>query len=83
MLGFEGLEALKQAGRPLEVRVFPDETHIKYHPQSYEGVFENNMMWLKFWLMDSEDPHPEYEDQYKRWRAMRDRLRNEAMNQRQ
>lgn len=61
MIGFEGLEALKHAKRPLEVRVFPGETHIKYHPQSIAGVYENNMMWLRFWLQGYESPAPEFE----------------------
>jgi dipeptidyl aminopeptidase/acylaminoacyl peptidase len=77
MIGFEGLEALKQAGRPIEERVFPDEMHVKYHPQTYAGIYENNLMWLKFWLEGVEDPRPEFATQYVRWRAMRDRLNAE------
>jgi dipeptidyl aminopeptidase/acylaminoacyl peptidase len=74
MMGFEGIQALQDAGRPIEVRVFPDEMHIKYHPQSLAGVYANNLDWLKFWLQGYEDPDPALRDQYQRWRAMRGRL---------
>jgi dipeptidyl aminopeptidase/acylaminoacyl peptidase len=74
LYGFEGLEALRHAGRPLEVRVFPDESHIKYHPQSIAGVYDNNIAWLEFWLQGREDPRPAYAAQYARWRRMRDQL---------
>lgn len=74
LTGFEGYEAIKHAGGPLEVRIFPDEQHIKYHPQSYAGVFENNMQWLRFWLLGEEDTRPEFADQYARWRKMAEKL---------
>ncbi|USQ95295.1 Atxe2 family lasso peptide isopeptidase [Caulobacter sp. RL271] len=83
LLGFEGIEALKQAKRPVEMRVFPDEMHIKYHPRSYVGVYDNNLMWLNFWLLDKEDPRPEFRAQYERWKSMRLRLRAEPATSRQ
>lgn len=76
-IGFEGIEALKDGGRPVEVRVFPDEQHIKYHPQTLAGIYDNNITWLKFWLLDVEDNEPAHQSEYQRWRAMRDQLRKE------
>jgi hypothetical protein len=52
--------------------MFPDEGHIKYLPRSRAGVYDNNLMWLKFWLMGTEDPRPEFAEQYTRWRMMRE-----------
>ena len=69
--GFEGIETLIQRQRPVEVRVFPDEFHIKYAPQTYAGIFENNLMWLRFWLKEEENADPAYAPQYARWRKMR------------
>ncbi|MEJ0037781.1 MAG: hypothetical protein WDO68_17185 [Gammaproteobacteria bacterium] len=77
LFGFEGFAVLRDAKRPLEVRVFPDEGHMKYHPRNFAGVYDNNMMWLKFWLKGEEDPRPEFRDQYGRWEAMRARLQAE------
>ncbi len=74
LFGFEGLMALQAADRPLEVRVFADETHTKHHPANLSGVYDNNMMWLRFWLLGQEDPDPAFSDQYQRWRAMRAKL---------
>ncbi len=75
LLGFEGLQSLIQAGRPLEVRMFPGEMHIVYHPCTLAAIRENNMAWLKFWLLGAEDPRPEMAAQNRRWRAMRERVR--------
>jgi dipeptidyl aminopeptidase/acylaminoacyl peptidase len=73
LVGFEGISAIRTAGGPIEVRIFPDEQHIKYHPVSIQGTYENSMQWLKFWLQDKEDSLPKFKTQYERWRAMRDR----------
>lgn len=73
MIGFEGIQAILHEGRPVEVRVFPDESHFKFHPQSIAGTYENNMMWLRFWLKGEEEISPSFERQYERWRAMRER----------
>ncbi len=35
------------------------------------------MMWLRFWLKGEEDPRPEFQEQYKRWEAMRTQLQSE------
>ncbi|MDB5076655.1 MAG: hypothetical protein JWO42_2834, partial [Chloroflexi bacterium] len=81
-MGFEGLEALKAADRPVEVRVFPDEYHFKYHPRSFAGVYGNAIAWLKFWLQDVEIDDPARAPDYVRWRAMRARLQTEADSRR-
>jgi dipeptidyl aminopeptidase/acylaminoacyl peptidase len=75
MFGFEGIAALQDAGRPIEVRIFPDQgMHLKSDPQSRAGVYENNVMWLRFWLQGIEDPRPAYRAQYARWETMRANL---------
>jgi dipeptidyl aminopeptidase/acylaminoacyl peptidase len=78
LIGFEGIAALKGLGRPVEVRVFPDEGHIKYHPQSFAGVYDNNMRWLRFWLQGQQDTDPAWRDTYERWARMREALRAEG-----
>ncbi len=77
MFAFEGFAALRHLKRPLEVRVFPGEMHIKYSPRNLAGVYENNLLWLRFWLKNEEDPRPEFATQNARWRAMRDQLNAE------
>lgn len=77
LIGFEGIAALKHEQRPVEVRVFPDELHVKYHPRNLAGVYDNNLMWLRFWLSDRKDDRPAFRSQYLRWEEMRKRLQAE------
>jgi dienelactone hydrolase len=63
--------ALKDAGKPVEAYVFPDENHIKWQPQHKLAVAERAIDWFSFWLQDREDMSPTKLDQYKRWRQLR------------
>jgi hypothetical protein len=63
--------ALKDAGKPVEAYVFPDENHIKWQPQHKLAVAERAIDWFRFWLQDREDNSPTKLDQYKRWRHLR------------
>jgi dipeptidyl aminopeptidase/acylaminoacyl peptidase len=63
--------ALKDAGKPVEAYVFPDEYHIKWQPQHKRAVAERAIDWFRFWLMGEEDPTPEKATQYDRWRKLR------------
>lgn len=74
LVGFEGIAAIQSADGPLEMRIFPDEQHIKYHPRSILGAYNNNLEWLSFWLQGVEDPTPSLKPQYDRWRAMKAKL---------
>jgi dipeptidyl aminopeptidase/acylaminoacyl peptidase len=68
LLGFEGTQAVIHAGGPLEMRIFPDEEHIKYHPATYRGIYENNLQWLRYWLKGQIDPSAGLARQYERWK---------------
>lgn len=63
--------AFKDAGKPVDTYVFPDEYHIKWQPQHKLAVGQRAIDWLRFWLQDYEDVDPAKADQYRRWRAMR------------
>ena len=63
--------ALKDAGKPVEAYVFPDENHIKWQPQHKLAVAERAIDWFRFWLQDREDKNPTKLDQYQRWRQLR------------
>lgn len=71
LVGFEGAAAIQNTGGPLEIRIFPDEQHLKYHPENILGVYKNNLDWLSFWLLGKESPAPELRAQFDRWRKMR------------
>ncbi len=74
LVGFEGIAAIQSVDGPLEMRIFPDEQHIKYHPRSILGVYNNNLEWLSFWLQDIEDSDLSLKPQYERWRAMKAKI---------
>jgi hypothetical protein len=50
------------------MRIFPDEEHIKYHPATYRGIYENNLQWLRYWLKGQIDPSAGLARQYERWK---------------
>lgn len=62
---------LKRAGKPVELFGFADEIHIKYQPVHKHAVYARNLDWYRFWLKGEEDPAPEKQDRYTRWRALR------------
>ena len=68
---------LARHGNPVEMVVYPDEAHVKWHPAHRFSVYERNIDWLNFWLQDIEDPSPEKADQYARWRRLRDARRSD------
>jgi dipeptidyl aminopeptidase/acylaminoacyl peptidase len=42
--------ALKQAGNPVSLYVFPNEHHIKWQPAHRVAVYSRNIRWFDFWL---------------------------------
>jgi acetyl esterase/lipase len=79
LIGVEGFAALRDAGRPIEVRVFHDRAvHIKFDPANRAAVYALNLRWLDYWLYDRRDPAPELAAQYARWTAMKRQLAAEA-----
>jgi hypothetical protein len=43
--------ALRQAGHPTALFVFPDENHIKWQPAHRLAVYQRNVRWFDYWLM--------------------------------
>ena len=65
--------SLKDAQKPVEAYVFPDEYHIKWQPQHKLAVAERAIDWFRFWLLGEEDRAPGKADQYARWHRLRAR----------
>ena len=72
LAALEGYTALKQQGKPVELYVFPDETHIKWQPAHRLAAYDRYIDWFEFWLNGKEDDDPAKAQQYMRWRALRD-----------
>ena len=58
---------LKDEQHPVEMYVFPDELHIKYHPVHRYNIYRRNVQWMKFWLQGKSVDDPLDSNQYKRW----------------
>ncbi len=70
-LGLEAFSALREAGKPVEMHVFPDEYHEKVRPLHRLNSYNRSIDWFAFWLQGKEDPDPEKAEQYRRWEKMR------------
>lgn len=70
-LGLETFMALREAGQPVEMYVYPDEYHNKWQPAHRQAIYERNLDWFDFWLRDKVDPDPAKAAQYARWNAMK------------
>lgn len=55
---------------PIEMHVFPDEYHVKWHPAHRLAIYERAIDWFDFWLRGREDPTPTKRGQYVRWRSL-------------
>lgn len=65
--------ALTKANKPVEMYVFPNETHVLHQPYQRLVNFRRNLDWFRFWLQGYEDHDPEKATQYERWRKLRDK----------
>jgi len=77
----EEVISLIEKDKPIEMVVYPDEGHIKWHPTHRLSVYERNVDWMNFWLRDVEDADPEKTAQYERWRKLREQHENNLADQ--
>jgi dipeptidyl aminopeptidase/acylaminoacyl peptidase len=63
---------LDDEGKPYDAYVFTDELHAKWQPAHLHAIQQRNLDWFRFWLQDYEDPAAEKQEQYQRWRALRE-----------
>jgi dipeptidyl aminopeptidase/acylaminoacyl peptidase len=71
---------LKDAGKPVELFVYPDEYHEKWQPAHRYAVYRRNLQWMMFWLQDVEASDPVDPAQYERWRQLREQQRANVAN---
>jgi dipeptidyl aminopeptidase/acylaminoacyl peptidase len=70
-LSLESYGALREAGKPVEMYVYPDEFHNKVQPRHRLAVYDRNIDWFAYWLRSYEDPAPDKRAQYERWGQLR------------
>jgi dipeptidyl aminopeptidase/acylaminoacyl peptidase len=72
--GLELYSALREKNIPTDLVIYPDESHIFFQPKHRAAAMRLNLDWFDYWLQGKEDPAPEKQEQYARWRKMRDEL---------
>lgn len=65
------VRALQRAGRSVEMYIYPDEYHTKWHPANLDWIRRMNVAWMQFWLLDMEGAGSDFAEHYDRWRALR------------
>jgi dipeptidyl aminopeptidase/acylaminoacyl peptidase len=68
--GLDVLATYRHYGRPIELYVFENETHLKFQPAHRRAIYERNVEWFEFWLMKRQNCAADREPQYTRWKAM-------------
>lgn len=72
LYGLPSYVALRQYHQPVELRIFPDEYHIKWQPAHRAAIYSTNLDWFDFWLKGSVDPDPAKTGEYRRWKGLRE-----------
>jgi dipeptidyl aminopeptidase/acylaminoacyl peptidase len=63
---------LDDEGKPYDAWVYTNELHGKWQPAHLQSIQQRNVDWFRFWLQDYEDPVAEKQEQYQRWRGLRE-----------
>lgn len=50
-VALEAVHALRAAASPVDLFIFPDEAHIKWHPAQRASLYARNLRWFDFWLL--------------------------------
>lgn len=72
MQEWEAYAGLLMRGKPVEMMVLPDAAHVMVKPWHRLASEGGNLDWFRFWLTGEEDPDPAKQDQYRRWRTLRE-----------
>jgi dipeptidyl aminopeptidase/acylaminoacyl peptidase len=79
MFSLETFKALRHYGVPVEWYVYCGEGHVKSQPLNKYYVYRQNLDWMKFWLKDEVTSDPDKQEQYSRWRMMRESFRRRQL----
>lgn len=76
MSALESYTALREAGQPIDMYVFPDEHHVKWQPAHRLAVYRRALDWFDYWLRDVRSADPDRQRELAHW----DSLRAQAAN---
>jgi dipeptidyl aminopeptidase/acylaminoacyl peptidase len=73
LTGLEAYSALTDAGKPVDMFVYPGEHHIKWQPAHRRAIYLRNIWWFDYWLRDVRPISPEGSAEVSVWDALRQR----------
>jgi dipeptidyl aminopeptidase/acylaminoacyl peptidase len=68
--------SLRELGKPVELYIYPDELHHINQPRHRYQMYERNLDWFRFWLKSEESTDPAKNEQYHRWRQLREQAQS-------
>lgn len=79
-LALETYSGLQLHGAPVEMYVFPDEHHVKWHPAHRLAVYERYVDWFDFWLNGKTAESAARLPEIRRWERLREQARSSAVD---
>lgn len=70
-LALETYNSLQLAGAPVDMYVFADERHIKWHPAHRLAIYNRVLAWFDFWLRGRAAPSLADPEELARWRLIK------------
>jgi hypothetical protein len=70
--GWEWFSGLSRLGKPVEFIYLPDAAHLIVKPWERAVAQQGLVDWFQFWLRGEEDADPSKQQQYARWRDLRE-----------
>ncbi|MEJ1962692.1 MAG: Atxe2 family lasso peptide isopeptidase [Gammaproteobacteria bacterium] len=67
----EGYTALREAGAPVDLFVFPNEHHIKWQPAHRLAIYRRSLAWFDYWLNADLSHTSEHGLEKRHWDALR------------
>ncbi len=64
--------SLYKQRKPVELIYIPEDQHIVQKPLARLASEQSCIDWFRFWLQDYERPGPDDQEQYARWRKLRE-----------
>lgn len=74
-VGLSSYEALREAHRPADLFVFPDEHHVKWQPAHRLAAYQRSIDWFNFWLRGVFPVDPVAREEAERWQFMKNEAR--------
>lgn len=74
LAALETYTGLREAGVPIDMFVYPDEYHGRWHPAHRLATYRRSLDWFDYWLRGLRSDAPDRQAELREW----DRLRAEA-----